>query len=85
MREEAPKFLDQRAQLAERLGDGWSESGFRHSTAKRITFFYDDHMPQQLVHIQVETEAGRTDWLTLRMQHKPLMGARYICGAGIDS
>jgi hypothetical protein len=79
------QFLDQQAQLAERLGDGWSESGFRHSTAKRITILYDDHMPQQLVHIQVETEAGRTVWLTLRMRYKPLKGARYICGTGIDS
>jgi hypothetical protein len=79
------QFLDQRAQLTERLGDGWSESGFRHSTAKRITIFYDDHMPQQLVHIQVEREAGRTAWLTLRMRYKPLLGARYICGTGIDS
>jgi hypothetical protein len=79
------QFLEQQAQLAQRLGDGWSESGFRHSSAKRITIFHDDHMPQHLVHIQVETEAGRTVWLTLRMRHKPLMGARYICGTGIDS
>ena len=78
------QFLDQRAQLAERLGDGWPESGFRHSTVKRITYFYDNHIPQQLVHIRVETEAGETDWLTLRMRYQPLMGARYICGTGID-
>jgi hypothetical protein len=76
----AEQFLEQRAQLAERLGDGWSESDFRHSIAKRITFSYDDPVPQQLVHIQV-----RTVWLTLRMRYKPLMGARYICGTGIDS
>jgi hypothetical protein len=79
------QFLDQRAQLTGRLGDGWSESGLRHSTAKRITAAYDDHMPQQLVQIQVETEAGRKVWLTLRMRYRPLMGARYICGTGIDA
>ena len=79
------QFLAQQAQLAERLGDGWSESGFRHSTEKGITISYDDHMPQQLVHIQVETEAGRTVGLTLRMRYQRLMGARYICGTGIDS
>ena len=78
------QFLDQRAQLTGRLGDGWSESDFRHSTAKRITNSYDDQMIQQLVHIQVETEAGRTAWLTLRMRYKPVLGARYICGMGID-
>ena len=80
----AQQFLEQRAQLAERSGDDWSESGFRHSTAKRITFSCGDHMPQQLVHIQVKTEAGKMVGLTLRMRYKPLMGARYICGTGID-
>jgi hypothetical protein len=81
----AQQFLEQRAQWAERLGDGWSESGFRHPTAKRITFSCGDHMPQQPVHIQVETEAGKMVGLTLRMRYKPLMGACYICGTGIDS
>jgi len=41
-------------------------------------------MPQQLVDIRVETEAGRTVWLTLRMRYKPLLGARHICGTGVD-
>ena len=79
------QFLDQQAQLADRLGDAWSGSDLRHSTAKRTTISYDDQMPQQLVHIQVETEAGRTVGLTLRIRYQPLMGARYICGTGIDS
>jgi hypothetical protein len=81
----AQQFLEQRALLAERLGVGWSESGFRHSTAKRIIFSYGDHMPQRLVHIQVETEAGEMVRLTLRMRYMPLMGARYICGTEFDS
>lgn len=42
-------------------------------------------MPQHLVHIQVETEAGKAVELTLRMRLRPLMGARYICGTGINS
>jgi hypothetical protein len=79
------QFLDQQAQLAERLGDGWLESGLRHSIAKRTTILYDDHIPQQLVHIQVETRAGKTVGLTLRMRYQRLMGTRYICGTGIDS
>jgi hypothetical protein len=79
------QFLDQRAQLAGRLGDGWSESGLRHSIAKQTTLLSDDHLPQQLVHLQVETEAGGTVGLTLRMWYQPLKGARYICGTDIDS
>jgi hypothetical protein len=79
------QFLDQRAQLAESLGDGWSGSDYRHPTAKRITSFCDYQMPQQPVHVQVETEAGTTAWLTLRMRYQPVMGARYMCGTVIDS
>jgi len=79
------QFLDQQALLAEGLGEGWSASGLRHSIAERTTMLYDDHMPQQLVHIQVETESGRTVGLTLRMRYQRLMGRRYICGTGIDS
>jgi hypothetical protein len=81
----AQQFLDQQAQLADRLGDGWSVSDVRNPTAKRATILYHDQMPQQLVHIQVETEAGRMVALALRMQYQPLLGARYICGTGIDS
>ena len=79
------QFSGQQAQLAQRLGDGWSESGYRQATAKRITFVTGGDLPQQLVHVQVETEAGRTAWLTLSMRTKSLMGARTICGTGIDA
>lgn len=81
----AQQFQDQQSQLAKRLGDGWQDSGFRHSNAMRFSIFFKDHMPQQLVNVMVETDAGRTAWLTLKMRYGPFLGTRYICGAGIDS
>ena len=79
------QFVDDRAQLVERLGDGWSESGLRYSIAKQPATANDDQMPQQLVHIQVQTEAGQTVGLTLRMRYKTLRGARFICGTGVPT
>jgi hypothetical protein len=79
------KFLDDRARLEGRLGDGWSESGLRYSIAKPPATLHDDQMSQQVVHIQVETEAGQTVGLALRMRYKPLRGARFICGMGVPA
>ena len=42
-------------------------------------------IPTQLVRFMVRTERGELVWLvSLKLRYKPFLGARYICGQGID-
>jgi hypothetical protein len=42
-------------------------------------------VPTQLFRLLVRTERGGVGWLVgLKLRYKPFLGARYICGQGID-
>lgn len=88
-------FQDHRARLTQRLGDERHVPDIRDTNVMSFATFYDKPVPQRtaimqpvpqhLATIMAETENGRTIWLNLKMSYRPLLGTRYICGAGIDS
>lgn len=42
-------------------------------------------VPTHLVRLMVRTERGQLAWLVgLKLRYKPFLGARYICGQGMD-
>jgi hypothetical protein len=87
-------FQEDQARLKQRLGAGWQGAGLSETSIRSIATFFGSRLPegfsvlqpvpQQLARIIVESENGKTAWLSLRMSHGPFLGRRYICGRGMD-
>jgi hypothetical protein len=87
-------FSEHQSQLRQTLGAEWQEIGVRSSPFWSITTYYEKPVPRngilqpvptQLVRLLVRKERGELTWLVgLKVRYKPFLGARYICGQGMD-
>jgi hypothetical protein len=80
--------------LQQRLGSGWQNAGVRSTPSREVTTYYEKPVPRsgilqpvptQLFRLLVRKERGQLAWLVgLKLRYKPFLGARYICGQGVD-
>ncbi len=86
-------FSEHQAQLHKRLGADWQEEGVSSSPHWSVMTYYEkpvpmggilQPVPSQQFRLQVRTERGKLAWIGLKLRYKPFLGARYICGQGMD-
>jgi hypothetical protein len=77
-------FQEDQVLLLRVLGEDWQSGPLPQTLVEGIITFYDEHQPQHLVFLQITTEDGKTGWLSLRMRYSPYLGARHICGSGVE-
>lgn len=87
-------YSEHQSLIRQRLGAGWQEAGVHSSPSRDVMTYYEDPVPRsgilqpvptQLLRLLVRTERGELAWLVgLKLRYKPFLGARYICGQGVD-
>jgi hypothetical protein len=87
-------YSEHQSLILQRLGAGWQEAGVYSSPSREVTTYYEKPVPRkvilqpvptQLFRFMVRTERGKLAWLVgLKVRYKPFLGARYICGQGMD-
>jgi hypothetical protein len=90
----AQAYQEDLARLEQRLGAGWQDAGMPQASIRSMSTFFGHRapegtavlqpVPQQLARIMVQSETGRTAWLSLSMSHGPFLGRRYLCGKEMD-